>query len=61
MINLTINGSEKVEIKETKKKFRWDLVLTALSIYTLTKISLKHEVEITELKKVIEEMKSKGE
>ena len=61
MINLTIRDSERVEIKEEKKKIRWDLIIIAGSMYMLTKVVIVHEAELIKLRKVIEEMKSKGE
>lgn len=64
MINLMIKDGNKIEIKEenkNEKKYRIALILAFVSIYTLTKITAKHEIEISNLKKVIEEMQSKGE
>lgn len=64
MVNLIIKDGSKVSIIEENKnnnKKRLATIMTIGTIYILVKIAAKHEVEIANLKKVIEEMKSKGE
>lgn len=62
MVNLIFEEKNNENVKEKKeKKHRMEIFMVAAAIYVLYKISVKHENEITNLKKVIEEMKSKGE
>lgn len=64
MINLMIKDGSNIEIKEeskNEKKYRIALIIAGLSIYTLAKLAIKHDIEIENLKKVIEGMQSKGE
>ena len=64
-MKIIIHEDEKIikiteEKKEQKKRYI-ELFLVGTAIYALMKITANHEMEITKLKKVIEEMKSKGE
>lgn len=59
MINVIIEDENKINKKQ--KKSRTDIFLLTLAVYVLYRISVNHEKEITNLKKVIKEMKSKGE
>lgn len=63
MITLTIKDNDKVTIIDdyNKKKYRWGMIAMAVGFIILTKLYTDHDEEITELKKVIKEMKSKGE
>lgn len=52
----------KITEENNEKKKRYiEIFLVGTAIYMLMKITANHEMEITKLKKVIEEMKSKGE
>lgn len=64
MINLIIKDGSKVSIIEENKKDnkrRLATVMAVGAIYILFRTAARHELEIANLKKVIEEMKSKGE
>lgn len=62
MINLVFDEKNNENVKENKeKKYRVEIFMAVAAVYMLYRISAKHEREITNLKKVIEEMKSKGE
>lgn len=62
MVNLIFEEKNNEYIKEKNdKKHRIEIFMIAAAIYAIYRISVKNEREITNLKKVIEEMKSKGE
>lgn len=63
MINIIIEDGKQNNVKKKNKKRKHciELLMISTVLYVLTKLSIDHEREITELKKVIEEMKSKGE
>ena len=63
MLNLILNNKKKINKlgRKLRKNKQTELLLILVGMYVLTKITVNHEVEITNLKKVFEEMKAKGE
>lgn len=63
MLNLILNNKKKINKlgRKLRKNKQTELLLILIGMYVLTKMTVNHEVEITNLKKVFEEMKSKGE
>lgn len=69
MINIIIKDGKQTEKRKVqigaigrKRKTRYlELFITTTMVCALAKAVMKHDREITSLKKVIEEMKSKGE
>lgn len=58
VINVTL-GEMKFDKKENKRFIK--ILMLVAGIYTIAKTTMDNEKEIIKLKKVIEEMKSKGE
>ena len=66
MINLIIedgkeNEKARFKIKRRDRKYRFEMFMAAMGTYLLIKTVMRHEKDIVSIKKVIEEMKSKGE
>lgn len=51
----------KLEKKFKKKKLqKTEIYIIIVAMYVLTKVAIRHEMELSNLKKSIEEIKSKG-
>lgn len=66
MINLIIEDGKQTEkarikINKRERKYRFEMFMAAMGTYLLIKTVMKHDRDIASIKKVIEEMKSKGE
>ncbi len=55
-----INGLTKY-VKKVYKKCAWGFIFTAVALWSTNELVKQHDEEINNLKKEIEEMKSKGE